>query len=262
MGKIYKIENNFTLVCNTWLKDPNLSAKAKGILCFMQSVSDDWEYSINGLATQFNDGVESIRSGVKELVDAGYITWQRHRDEQGRVRGNDVFLHEKPIKQQDQQSENTSSRFSLIGAECNNKIKTLTNKRSINDNTNVLSLDTSVETVKSNNETSLQKTTYGSERINQAFTWWQEAFGYELKPSQANRRAVWNMLRAKNKGEQWVKQMLALLVEAKKDKYSGIRIANYADLQRDWEKLMAWGSSRYEQRSSNEDEFDRLVSQL
>ena len=70
------------------------------------------------------------------------------------------------------------------------------------------------------------------------------------------------MLRAKNKGEQWVKQMLALLVEAKKDKYSGIHIANYADLQRDWEKLMAWGSSRYEQKTSNEDEFDRLVSQL
>ena len=92
MGKIYKVENNFTQVCNTWLKDPNLSAKAKGILCFMQSVPDDWEYSINGLATQFNDGVESIRSGVKELVDAGYITWQRHRDENGRVRGNDVFF--------------------------------------------------------------------------------------------------------------------------------------------------------------------------
>ena len=143
-------------------------------------------------------------------------------------------------------------------AQYNKEIKQI-NK---NDNTKVLSLDTSVETVKSNNETSLQKTTYGSERINQAFTWWQEAFGYELKPSQANRRAVWNMLRAKNKGEQWVKQMLALLVEAKKDKYSGIRIANYVDLQRDWEKLMAWGSSRYEQRTSNEDEFDRLVSQL
>ena len=259
MGKIYKIENNFTSVCNTWLKDPKLSAKAKGILCFMQSVSDDWEYSINGLATQFNDGVESIRSGVKELVDAGYVTWQRHRDENGRVRGNDVFLHERPINKT---PKNTYSGNSLIGAEGNNKIKTLTNKRSINDNTNVLSLDTSVKTVKSNNETSLQKTTYGSERINQAFTWWQEAFGYELKPSQANRRAVWNMLRAKNKGEQWVKQMLALLVEAKKDKYSGIHIANYADLQRDWEKLMAWGSSRYEQRASNEDEFDRLVSQL
>lgn len=251
MGKIYKIENNFTAVCNTWLKDKNLSAKAKGILCFMQSVSEDWEYSINGLATQFNDGVESIRSGIKELVDAGYITWQRHRDEQGRVRGNDVFLHEHPTNKT---PNNTYSGNSLIGAEGNNKIKTIT-KEQINNNTNVLLLDTS-------KKTELQKTSYGSERINEAFNWWHEAFGYELKPSQANRRAVWNMLRAKNKGEQWVKQMLALLVEAKRDKYSGIRIANFADLQRDWEKLLAWGSAKYEQKANNEDEFERLVSQL
>ena len=70
------------------------------------------------------------------------------------------------------------------------------------------------------------------------------------------------MLRAKDKGELWVKQMLALLVEAKRDKYSGIHIANYADLQRDYEKLLAWGSARYEQKTSNDDEFERLVSEL
>lgn len=252
MGKVYKPKCNFTIVCNTWLKDPNLSAKAKGILCFMQSVSEDWDYSINGLATQFNDGVESIRSGIKELVDAGYITWTRHRDEQGRVRGNDVYLHEHPINKT---PESTCSGNSLIGAEGNNKEKTITKEKLLNDNTNVLSLDTS-------EKTELQKTSYGSERINEAFRWWHEAFGYELKPSQANRRAVWNMLRAKNKGEQWVKQMLALLVEAKRDKYSGIRIANFSDLQRDWEKLLAWGSAKYEQKTTNDDEFERLVSQL
>lgn len=252
MGKIYKPKCNFTIVCNTWLKDKNLSAKAKGILCFMQSVSEDWEYSINGLATQFNDGVESIRSGIKELVDAGYITWQRHRDEQGRVRGNDVFLHEHPINKI---LESTYSGNSLIGAEGNNKEKTIT-KEQINDNTNVLSLDAPSK------KTELQKTSYGSERINEAFEWWHEAFGYQLKPSQQNRRAVYNMLRAKNKGEQWIKQMLALLVEAKRDKYSGIRIANFADLQRDYEKLLAWGSAKYEQKNTTDVEFDNLVAQL
>ena len=304
MAKLRKLSTNFTIVSNEWLKDKNLSLKAKGLLCVLQGLPDEWDFSVSGLVAILKESRDCVQATIYECRDAGYLTWQKVRNEKGQF---DVIveLHEKqlpvvsnhdgkstvdkntqynkeikktnndntnvlsldkssekPIKQQDQQSENTSSRFSLIGAECNNKIKTLTNKRSINDNTNVLSLDTSVETVKSNNETSIQKTTYGSERINQAFTWWQEAFGYELKPSQANRRAVWNMLRAKNKGEQWVKQMLALLVEAKKDKYSGIRIANYVDLQRDWEKLMAWGSSRYEQRTSNEDEFDRLVSQL
>lgn len=252
MGKVYKPKRNFTIVCNTWLKDKNLSAKAKGILCFMQSVSEDWDYSINGLATQFNDGVESIRSGIKELVDAGYITWTRHRDENGRVRGNDVYLHELPVEHK---SENTNSGKSQTGENDNNKEKTITKQR--NNNDNKLSLDTS-----ENRNGVVQKSSYGNEQINEAFGWWHEAFGYELKSSQQNRRAVYNMLRAKDKGELWVKQMLALLVEAKRDKYSGIHIANYADLQRDYEKLLAWGSARYEQKTSNDDEFERLVSEL
>ena len=253
MAKLHKL-SNYTIVSNEWLKDANLSLKAKGLLCVLQGLPDDWDFSVRGLVAILKENIDCVQATIRECRDAGYLTWQRERTEKGTFDVS-VELHEK----RKPQLENHNGKSTMEKpAQYNKEIKQI-NK---NDNTNVLSLDTSVETVKSNNETSLQKTTYGSERINQAFTWWQEAFGYELKPSQANRRAVWNMLRAKNKGEQWVKQMLALLVEAKKDKYSGIRIANYVDLQRDWEKLMAWGSSRYEQRSSNEDEFDRLVSQL
>ena len=254
MAKLHKLDK-FTVVSNEWLKDKDLSLKAKGLLCVLQSLPDDWNFSIAGLVAILREGTDCVQATIHELRDAGFITWRRERNEKGQF---DVVveLHE---KRQPQSNDHSGKPTVAKTAQYNKEIKEI-NK---NDNTKVLSLEKSVETaVVANNETSLQKTTYGSERINQAFTWWQEAFGYELKPSQANRRAVWNMLRAKNKGEQWVKQMLALLVEAKKDKYSGIRIANYADLQRDWEKLMAWGSSRYEQRSSNEDEFDRLVSQL
>lgn len=253
MAKLRKLSTNFTIVSNEWLKDKNLSLKAKGLMCVLQSLPDDWDFSVNGLVAILKESRDCIQATIYELRDAGFITWQKVRNEKGQF---DVIveLHEKRLP-----VVSDHDGFSTVAknAQYNKEIK-----QTNNDNTNVLSLDTSVETVKSNNETSVQKTTYGSERINQAFTWWHETFGYELKPSQANRRAVWNMLRAKNKGEQWVKQMLALLAEAKKDKYSGIRIANYVDLQRDWEKLMAWGSARYEQKTSNDDEFDRLVSQL
>ena len=163
------------------------------------------------------------------------------------------FRHEKPINKTD---ENTCSGKHVIGEKHTNKIKTITKEKTINNNTNVLLL------ANAENPIVEQKQTYGLESINEAFNWWEQAFGYELKPSQQNRRAVYNMLRAKNKGEEWLKKMLALLVEAKRDKYSGIHIANYADLQRDWEKLLAWGSSKYEQKTSTDSEFDRLVSQL
>lgn len=254
MAKLRKLSTKFTIVSNEWLKDKNLSLKAKGLLCVLQGLPDDWDFSVRGLVAILKENTDCVQSTIRECRDAGYLTWQRERTKKGTF---DVVVE---LHENCQPQPKNHNGFSTVAnpAQYNKEIK-----QTNNDNTNVLSLDTSVETaVVANSETDVQKTTYGSERINQAFEWWHETFGYELKPSQANRRAVWNMLRAKNKGEQWVKQMLALLAEAKKDKYSGIRIANYVDLQRDWEKLMAWGSARYEQRSSNEDEFDRLVSQL
>lgn len=90
--------------------------------------------------------------------------------------------------------------------------------------------------------------TYGKEEINEVLDLWQKYIGYPLKDSKYNRYAVNNFLRAKDKGVEWVKKMLALLKEAQKDKYSGIHIANYVDLQRDYEKLLAWGSAKYQQR--------------
>ena len=248
MGKVRKIKQNFTQVCNTWLKDTTLSAKAKGIICFLQSVGDDWDYSIKGLATQFNDGEESIASGIRELVKAGYITWERHRNASGQLEGNDVFLHEKPKRENPKQVKDLASEIST------NKIKNIEQNKDLNKN---ISTDVDILAPPSENGAVVP---YGNESVNKCFEMWKKVIGYELKQSQANRRAVWNMLRAKDKGERWLVQMVALLYEARKDRYSGIHISNFADLQRDWEKLMAWGSARYEQKADKE--FEELVSVL
>ena len=248
MGKEKKKKQNFTQVCNTWLKDTTLSAKAKGIICFLQSVGDDWDYSIKGLATQFNDGEESIASGIRELVKAGYITWERHRNASGQLEGNDVFLHEKPKRENPKQVKDLASEIST------NKIKNIEQNKDLNKN---ISTDVDILAPPSENGAVVP---YGNESVNKCFEMWKKVIGYELKQSQANRRAVWNMLRAKDKGERWLVQMVALLYEARKDRYSGIHISNFADLQRDWEKLMAWGSARYEQKADKE--FEELVSVL
>lgn len=97
------------------------------------------------------------------------------------------------------------------------------------------------------------KETYGKAEINEAIGLWEQCFGYPLKDSKYNRYAVANFLRSKDKGIDWVKKMLALLKEAQKDKYSGIHIANYVDLQRDYEKLLAWGSAKYQQKKQEDD---------
>lgn len=79
-------KNRFTIVNNTALTDDNLSLKARGLLITMLSFPDNWEFSENGLCAVFKkDGISSIRSGLKELEQGGYLVRTRKRDSLGRV---------------------------------------------------------------------------------------------------------------------------------------------------------------------------------
>ena len=50
---VFKIEKtkDFTVMSNYHLRDKNLSLKAKGLLSFMLSLTEDWYYSLMGLCT-------------------------------------------------------------------------------------------------------------------------------------------------------------------------------------------------------------------
>lgn len=88
--------------------------------------------------------------------------------------------------------------------------------------------------------------------IEMAFKYWEQELGYAQKNSKANRYACYNILRAKDKGKNWLAEMIVYLKMAKTDRYSGIRIGNFADLQRDWEKLLAWATSKVAQTQTAE----------
>lgn len=78
--------NKFTVVDNYALQDENLSLKARGLLVTMLSLPDNWQFSENGLCSIFQkDGQASIRSGLKELEENGYMVRTRKRDNLGRV---------------------------------------------------------------------------------------------------------------------------------------------------------------------------------
>ena len=59
--------------------------KAKGLLTFMLSVPDDWDYSLYGLSTLSSDGIDGVRSGIRELEKHGYLTRRRIRDAGGKL---------------------------------------------------------------------------------------------------------------------------------------------------------------------------------
>lgn len=48
---VFRIEKtkDFTVMSNYHLQDKKLSLKAKGLLSYMLSLPDDWDYSLRGL---------------------------------------------------------------------------------------------------------------------------------------------------------------------------------------------------------------------
>jgi hypothetical protein len=89
-------EGRFTQIPNDWLRDTNLSLKAKGLLAQLLSHADGWSVSIQGLAKVNNCGKDAIRSAVKELEDFGYLSRIQNRTDAGEF-GDTVWVTSAPI---------------------------------------------------------------------------------------------------------------------------------------------------------------------
>lgn len=90
-------ENPYVMINKEFLEDEKLSAKAKGILAYLLSLPDDWQIYEEELVKHFKDGIDSLRTGIKELVNIGYIERVRIRDEKGMLRAYDYSVYEVPI---------------------------------------------------------------------------------------------------------------------------------------------------------------------
>lgn len=96
MSKLIKGERySYTNIDNTVFFDNRLSAKAKGVLCQMLSLPDNWEYSVEGLATRFSDGKASIRSAITELEQYGYLI-RKQVKKSGKYAGVDYMIYANP----------------------------------------------------------------------------------------------------------------------------------------------------------------------
>lgn len=96
---VFRVEKNhsYTVMANHHLRDERLSLKSKGLLSLILSLPDDWRISIEG-KTQFSaDGKDAIRSAIRELTDAGYITRAQTHSEAGTFSGYDYIVHETPV---------------------------------------------------------------------------------------------------------------------------------------------------------------------
>ncbi|MDR3560502.1 MAG: helix-turn-helix domain-containing protein [Negativicutes bacterium] len=108
---IHKRELPFVQVDKHFINDARLSYKAKGILLYLLSKPDDWKVYESEIAKHAADKLHSVRSGIKELIEFGYITRQKKRNEQNQFMGYDYNVFEQPANP----DNSTVMRFSENG---------------------------------------------------------------------------------------------------------------------------------------------------
>lgn len=71
--KIKNLNVPYAQIPNTVLFDPKLSWKAKGVWAYIQAKPEDWDFSSERMAGECTDGVKATRTGIQELIEAGYL---------------------------------------------------------------------------------------------------------------------------------------------------------------------------------------------
>lgn len=88
--------SNYTTMANYHLRDRELSLKAKGLMSFMLSLPETWDYSVMGLVSCLKESRNTVRVTLQELEQHGYLTRNRIRDEHGLLRQTEYILSEQP----------------------------------------------------------------------------------------------------------------------------------------------------------------------
>lgn len=124
--RVFKESGEFVTVHKAFIHDASIGWKAKGILLYLLSRPNDWKIYETELIKHTSDGLSSLKSGIKQLEEAGYIKRVRKRDDKGRMQGYDYEVYEQPnhMRKSNVVNENDNSihmRKSNVGKSNNGK---------------------------------------------------------------------------------------------------------------------------------------------
>lgn len=118
-------DKNFTIIDNNIFMDKNLSLKGKGLLTMLLSLPNNWAFSERGLTALSKDGRDSLRSGLDELEELGYLERRIGRNDNGQFANTVYNIYEKPKsekpKSEKPTSEKPTSDNPTVYKELNNK---------------------------------------------------------------------------------------------------------------------------------------------
>lgn len=250
MAKIANFNGKFEVVSSDWLRDKSLSLKAKGLICLLQGLPNGWSFTLEGIAKLSKDGIDATRAAINELREAGFLRWDRNRNEDGTL--GDVIV---------EISEASKNETSVLEKPATDKPildkPILENPRQYNTNNNRILTEENTNSI-TKVMAEAENQSCGNQKVNEAFDIWEKYMGYRPKNTKRNRYAAKNIVTAKDKGENWLIAMLRLLNEAQKDPYApklAAGIANFADLQSDWEHLLTWARRKGLQKVESKKNF-------
>lgn len=192
---IRKIEG-YTIMSNHHLRDQNLSHSARGLLSFLLSLPENWDYSFNGLVAISKEGKDAVRSMINELKEAKYIKISQYRDEKGWFKSKyDVYEYpydmtlkmnnyrtpafpvpDKPMSDEPiPDKPMTENPPQIINKEINNK-ETITKK--INNKENNKAMQGLSKALNENNIESKDEVLIDEDLLN--YEWWKHDDDYEL----------------------------------------------------------------------------------
>lgn len=145
MNAIKREKNrDFTTISNVFLRDKNLSLKAKGFLAVVMSLPEDWDFTINGICAVLKEGRTAIYSAISELKANGYCKVDLCQNEKGIITGNDYFFSEMPKAEWIKANENphaenrdTDNQYADNPTQRNKEEKEIKNEQRKEDNISI-----------------------------------------------------------------------------------------------------------------------------
>lgn len=67
------VKRDYVILSKTFINDSRLSFKAKGVMTYISSKSDDYVVNITEISKTAKDGKASVRTAIQELLAYGYL---------------------------------------------------------------------------------------------------------------------------------------------------------------------------------------------
>ena len=89
--------DRWVVIDQSVIRNPHLSHRARGVLCLLLSMPDNWQVNAEWIAMHGSEGRDAVRAALRELENHGHIIRHKSQDQHGRWTTRCV-VYEQPVR--------------------------------------------------------------------------------------------------------------------------------------------------------------------